>query len=67
MVLVDTCGWIEWLIDGDLANDFEAALLDTDRLLVPTSVQFELYKGAQLLTCDDHFDGLAGVTYLPKP
>ena len=42
--LVDTCGWIEWLTDGKLADDFAAALLATDELIVPTSVQFELYK-----------------------
>ena len=123
MVLVDTCGWIEWLVDGDLAGEFEAALMDTGRLLVPTSVQFELYKwvrrergespaletvalteqgrvvplttsiamlagdialddrlsfadaiiqatarqeNAELLTCDDHFQGLEGVRYIPK-
>jgi len=42
--LVDTCGWIEWLTDGALADDFAAALLTTDELIVPTSVQFELYK-----------------------
>lgn len=123
MVLVDTCGWIEWLVDGELADCFESALSDTDRLLVPTSVQFELYKWtrrergealaleavalteqglvvplssaiallagdlaldyglsfadaiiyatarqqrARLLTCDDHFEGLEGVSYIPK-
>jgi len=42
--LVDTCGWIEWLIDGDLADKFADALTQTDRLIVPTAVQFELYK-----------------------
>ena len=44
MILVDTCGWIEWLTDGPLAAHFESALTDTSHLLVPTSVQFELYK-----------------------
>jgi predicted nucleic acid-binding protein len=123
MILVDTCGWIEWLTDGPLAARFESALTDTSRLLVPTSVQFELYKwtrreksealaleavalteqgqvvpltssialfagdlalehqlsfadaiiyatarhcDADLLTCDDHFEQLDGVTYLSK-
>ena len=123
MILVDTCGWIEWLTDGPLAARFESALIDTSHLLVPTSVQFELYKwtrrekgealaleavalteqgqvvpltssialfagdlalehqlsfadaiiyatarhcDADLLTCDDHFEQLDGVTYFSK-
>ena len=44
MILVDTCGWIEWLADGALAEKFQPFLEDTETLLVPTVVQFELYK-----------------------
>lgn len=43
-VLVDTCGWIEWLVDGALADRFAGALAQNDQLIVPTAVQFELYK-----------------------
>jgi predicted nucleic acid-binding protein len=43
-VLVDTCGWIEWLTDSPLAHSFESALRDVDKLIVPTAVQMELYK-----------------------
>lgn len=43
-VLVDTCGWIEWLTDGVLADCFEPHLRELDELIVPTVVQFELYK-----------------------
>ncbi len=43
-VVVDTCGWIEWLIDGELAVRYEPWLTDIEAVLVPTSVQFELYK-----------------------
>lgn len=123
MILVDTCGWIEWLADGELADKFQFYLEDTQSLIVPTIVQFELYKWlernsgeeaamkaiarttrskvvdldtstallaaelsrdhglsvadaviyasarkhhADLITSDDHFDGLAGVVYFPK-
>ena len=123
MILVDTCGWIEWLADGRLADRFQPYLEDTESLVVPTIVQFELYKWlernsgeeaamkaiarttrstvadldtstallaaefsrdhglsvadaviyasarkhrADLVTSDDHFEGLAGVTYFPK-
>ncbi|MHB1620272.1 MAG: PIN domain-containing protein [Sulfuricella sp.] len=42
--LVDTCGWIEWLTDGRLASRFEPYLSDQTSLIVPTLIQFELYK-----------------------
>lgn len=121
--LVDTCGWIEWLVDGPLAERFAPWLRSPEGLIVPTPLQFELYKwvkrerderhaleiiaiteqasvvpltttlaltaadlaldhrlafadalmyatarqhDALLVTCDDHFAGLAGVEYLPK-
>ena len=41
--LVDTCGWIEWLTDGLLADDFEPYLNDPAELIIPTTLQFELY------------------------
>ena len=44
MHVVDTCGWIEWLVDGRLAENFAPCLSDTGNLIVPTLVQFELYK-----------------------
>jgi len=42
-VLVDTCGWIEWLTDGILSDRFEPFLADLQSLIVPTCLQFELY------------------------
>ena len=42
--LVDTCGWIEWLVDGPLAARFSDWLCAPEALVVPTVVQFELYK-----------------------
>jgi len=46
MILVDTCGWIEWLTDGILANKYKPYMQDVESIIVPTSVQFELYKWA---------------------
>ena len=43
-VVVDTCGWIEWLTDGPLASRFEPFLRQIAEVVVPTPVQFELYK-----------------------
>lgn len=123
MVLVDTCGWIEWLADGPMADRFLPHLEAPENILVPTVVQYELYKWlernqgeqaamkaiarttrsmvvdldtsvallaaelsrdhrlsvadavidasarryrAELVTSDDHFVGLPGVTYFPN-
>ncbi|MBU0673265.1 MAG: type II toxin-antitoxin system VapC family toxin [Proteobacteria bacterium] len=44
MFLVDTCGWIEWLTDGKLSKHYEPYFSRIETLIVPTSVQFELYK-----------------------
>ena len=43
-MLVDTCGWIEWLTAGSFAKKYEPFLSQVETVLVPTSVQFELYK-----------------------
>ncbi len=43
-LVVDTCGWIEWLTDGLLADRFTPYLIDLDHLIVPTSIQYELHK-----------------------
>lgn len=123
MILVDTCGWIEWLTDGALADRFAPYMKDPSELLVPTTVQYELYKWVkresdettahdtialadsslivplsteialmaadltllhklafadaviyasarkhqvELVTADNHFEGLPGVTYFQK-
>lgn len=44
MVLVDTCGWIEWLIEGKLYNAFAKYLNTPEEIIVPAIVQFELYR-----------------------
>jgi predicted nucleic acid-binding protein len=123
VILVDTCGWVEWLTEGALADSFVPYMKDPADLLVPTTVQYELYKwvkresdestaletialaddslvvalstdiallaadlrlshklsfadaviyasarkyNVELVTSDDHFEGLSDVTYFPK-
>ncbi len=44
MILIDTCGWIEWLTNGVLADRYEPFFKDATQSVVPTSVQYELYK-----------------------
>jgi len=43
-VLVDTCGWIEWITAGSLVQKYEPFFDHIETMLMPTSVQFELYK-----------------------
>jgi predicted nucleic acid-binding protein len=45
--LVDTCGWIEWLTNSQLADAFAPYLADPAELIIPTTLQFELYKWAK--------------------
>ena len=42
--LVDTCGWIEWLMDGILADSFAPYLLHPEALIIPSVQQYELYR-----------------------
>lgn len=42
--LVDTCGWIEWFVGGEFANHFGEYLKQPSRLIIPTIVQFELFR-----------------------
>src|SRR5437899_1488755 len=55
MVLVDTCGWIEWLTNGKLTKLFEKYLKKPSELIIPTIVQFELYKWV----CREHDEIMA--------
>lgn len=44
MNLVDSSGWLEYFADGDHAGFFAPAILDTERLIVPTLVLLEVFK-----------------------
>ena len=44
MVIIDSCGWLEWFIDGELADDCEKYLADPDQLLIPTIIIYEVYN-----------------------
>lgn len=43
-ILVDTCGWIEVLTNGRLVEAYAGLLEDLSRVVIPTVVQYELYK-----------------------
>jgi toxin FitB len=44
MNVVDSSAWLEYFADGPNADDFAPAVEDTERLLVPTLVLFEVFK-----------------------
>jgi predicted nucleic acid-binding protein len=45
--VVDSCGWIEYLTDGPLADVFEPYALAPGEVVVPTLVLFEVAKWVQ--------------------
>jgi len=44
MIIVDSCGWLEWFTNGNLADSFERYLVDQNNILMPTIVLYEVYK-----------------------
>jgi predicted nucleic acid-binding protein len=44
MNLVDSCGWIGYLADGENADFFAIPLQDTENLIVPSICIFEVFK-----------------------
>lgn len=44
MIVVDSCGWLEWFTDGQLADKYEKYLVDQDNILMPAIVLYEVYK-----------------------
>lgn len=44
MIVVDSCGWLEWFTDGLLADQYQQYLENQDELLVPVIVLYEVYK-----------------------
>jgi len=48
MNVVDSCGWLEYFANGDNADFFAPVLEDTEHLLVPALVVFEVCKRVAL-------------------
>ena len=44
MIIVDSCGWLEWFSDGSLADRYHEYLADQENLLIPAIVLYEVYK-----------------------
>jgi len=44
MIIVDSCGWLEWFSDGILADKYKKYLENKKKLLIPTIILYEVYK-----------------------
>ncbi|MFW8601158.1 type II toxin-antitoxin system VapC family toxin [Desulfobacterota bacterium M19] len=44
MIIVDSCGWLEWFTDGKLANQYKEYLASPDNILMPAIIFYEVYK-----------------------
>ena len=44
MIIVDSCGWLEWFTDGKLADRYQEYLADRNNMVVPAIVLYEVYK-----------------------
>jgi toxin FitB len=44
MIIVDSCGWLEWFTNDRLADEYEKYLADQDNILMPAIVLYEVYK-----------------------
>ena len=48
MHIVDTSGWLEYFADSPQARHFAAAVEDTEHLLVPAVIVYEVFKKVAL-------------------
>ncbi|MBW1750070.1 MAG: type II toxin-antitoxin system VapC family toxin [Deltaproteobacteria bacterium] len=44
MIIVDSCGWLEWFTDGKLADRYKEYLTDPNEILLPSIILYEVYK-----------------------
>ncbi len=44
MILIDSCGWIEFLVDGKKAGRYEQYFQENEGIVTPTIVVYEVYK-----------------------
>lgn len=49
MIVIDSSGWLEYLTDGPLANEFARRLRQPAAVLTPAIVVYEVYKHSRRL------------------
>ena len=53
MIVVDSSGWLEFLTDGPLADQFATRLRQPSAVITPTIVMYEVYKHSKRLRGED--------------
>ena len=53
MIVVDSSGWLEFLADGALADEYSARLRLSNNVATPTIVMYEVYKHSKRLRGED--------------
>ncbi len=53
MIVIDSSGWLEFLTDGVLANEYASRLRQPATVITPTIVIYEVYKHARRLLSEE--------------
>ena len=62
MIVVDSSGWLEFLTDGPVADEYAKYLRDTAAVITPTIVIYEVYKRAKrVLGEEEAIDAVAAM------
>jgi predicted nucleic acid-binding protein len=62
LIVVDSSGWLEFLTDGVLADEYAGHLRQPAAVITPTIVMYEVYKHAKrLLSEEDALDAVAAM------
>ena len=62
MIVVDSSGWLEFLTDGAVADEYAKYLRDTTSVVTPTIVIYEVYKRAKrVLGEEEAIDAVAAM------
>ena len=64
MKVVDSSGWLEYFVDGPLANSYAIHLADLAQVLTPTIVLYEVYRWLKRERGDE--EALLAVAQLAK-
>lgn len=64
MIVVDSSGWLEFLTDGPLAEEYAKRLRQPSAVVTPTIILYEVYKHAKRLRGED--GGIEAVAAMQK-
>ena len=64
MIVVDSSGWLEFLTDGVLADEYANRLRQPASVITPTIVVYEVYKHAKRLLSEE--DAVNAVSAMQK-